>query len=155
MTALLWRADSATSFAIGQIYEHANKVVNLVKGLPIGVMTCGAGGIGNRFDRNATQRFETAVGWARMTLIRIGNFDLKNYTMEAVNLRVHEFFSEKVKEADLKSFFMLRVCGYSAGRPLPEVWQVAFLDGGKAVEVPAASSRKAILDCYGTASRSR
>jgi hypothetical protein len=28
-------------------YEHGNKIVNLVKGYPIGVMTCGSGGIGN------------------------------------------------------------------------------------------------------------
>jgi ATP-dependent protease HslVU (ClpYQ) peptidase subunit len=40
-------ADSATTFAIGQIYENANKIVNLIKGLPIGVMTCGSGGAGN------------------------------------------------------------------------------------------------------------
>jgi 20S proteasome alpha/beta subunit len=38
-------ADSATTFIKpngepGQIYQNANKVVNLVKGLPIGVMTC-------------------------------------------------------------------------------------------------------------------
>src|SRR5260370_28682230 len=45
-------SDSATTFYTsdgkpGQIYEHANKMVNLVKGLPIGVMTSGSGGIGN------------------------------------------------------------------------------------------------------------
>jgi hypothetical protein len=28
----------------GQIYEQAIKIVNLVKGLPVGVMTCGSGG---------------------------------------------------------------------------------------------------------------
>jgi ATP-dependent protease HslVU (ClpYQ) peptidase subunit len=44
---IVMAADSAISFANGQVYEHANKIVNLVKGLPIGVMTCGAGGIGN------------------------------------------------------------------------------------------------------------
>ena len=49
---IVMAADSATTFfkstgEAGQIYEHANKIVNLVKGLPIGVMTCGSGGIGN------------------------------------------------------------------------------------------------------------
>ena len=40
-------ADSASSFASGLIYHHAQKIVNLQKGLPIGAMVTGAGGIGN------------------------------------------------------------------------------------------------------------
>jgi hypothetical protein len=45
-------SDSAVSFfdANGspiKIYSHANKVFNLVKGLPIGVMFWGVGGIGS------------------------------------------------------------------------------------------------------------
>ena len=45
---IVMAADSATTFTLadgkpGQIYEHAIKIVNLVKGLPIGVMTCGSG----------------------------------------------------------------------------------------------------------------
>jgi hypothetical protein len=130
---IVMAADSATSFAIGQVYEHANKIVNLVKGLPIGVMTCGAGGIGNAsiatLLKDLRQRLagedETHEDW---------KIDPKSYTLESVNSRVHEFFSEKVREADAKSWFMLRVCGYSSGRPLPEVWHVAFLDDGKSVD---------------------
>src|SRR5438105_10995028 len=92
-------ADSATTFAIGQIYEHANKIVNLVKGLPIGVMTCGAGGIGNAsiatLLKDLRERLagnnESHTDW---------KLETKNYTMEFVNTRVNEFFSEKAKEAD-------------------------------------------------------
>jgi len=40
-------ADSALTFQSGQVYHHANKIVNLRKGLPIGVMSTGYGGIGN------------------------------------------------------------------------------------------------------------
>jgi hypothetical protein len=40
-------ADSASSFASGMVYRHADKIVNLRQGLPIGVMVTGAGGIGN------------------------------------------------------------------------------------------------------------
>src|SRR6266852_8824665 len=87
-------ADSATSFAVGQIYEHANKIVNLVKGLPIGVMTCGSGGIGNAsivtLLKDLRERLsgedETHADW---------KLDLRNYTMEFVTSRVHQFFGEK------------------------------------------------------------
>ena len=38
---IIMGADSATTFGIGQIYLTADKMVNLVKGLPIGVMSTG------------------------------------------------------------------------------------------------------------------
>ena len=49
--------------------------------------------------------------------------------MEFVSLRVNQFFSEKAKEADFKHYLLLRVCGYSSGHLLPEVWQVEFNEG--------------------------
>jgi hypothetical protein len=55
--------------------------------------------------------------------------DPKDYTMEFVSLRVNQFFSEKAKEADFKHYLLLRVCGYSSGHLLPEVWQVGFNEG--------------------------
>jgi hypothetical protein len=83
-------SDSATTFydpdgKPGQIYEHANKIVNLVKGLPIGVMTCGSGGIGNAsiatLLKDLRQRLagddETDAHW---------KLDPKDYTMEFVSL---------------------------------------------------------------------
>jgi ATP-dependent protease HslVU (ClpYQ) peptidase subunit len=39
-------ADSASSFASGMVYQHADKIANLRHGLPIGAMVTGAGGIG-------------------------------------------------------------------------------------------------------------
>jgi ATP-dependent protease HslVU (ClpYQ) peptidase subunit len=40
-------SDSASTFTNTQVYDHAEKIVNLVKGLPIGVMSTGDGGIGS------------------------------------------------------------------------------------------------------------
>jgi hypothetical protein len=130
---IVMASDSATTFYTqdgkpGQIYEHANKIVNLVKGLPISVMTCGSGGIGNAsiatLLKDLRQRLagvdEAFADW---------KLDSKNYTMEFVSSRVHQFFSEKANEADFKYFLLLRVCGYSSGHLLPEVWQVGFNEG--------------------------
>ena len=127
-------ADSASTFAIGQIYEHAIKIVNLVKGWPIGVMTCGAGGIGNAsiatllkdLRRRLSGEDDAHADW---------KLDQNSYTMEQVTKRVDEFFVEKAREADFKFFLLLRICGYSAGRLLPEVWQVALLDEGRHLDL--------------------
>jgi len=68
-------ADSASSFASGMIYNHAQEIVNLRRGLPIGAMMTGAGGIGNDGSRTRSpctsisgeancQRFRPSnVGW--------------------------------------------------------------------------------------------
>jgi hypothetical protein len=131
---IVMAADSATTFykkdgQPGQIYEHANKIVNLVKGLPIGVMTCGAGGIGNAsiatLLKDLRERFSGTdkdhSDW---------KLDPTLYTMQDIAARVHAFFAERASEADFKYFLLLRICGYSATRPLPEVWQI-WHDRGK------------------------
>jgi hypothetical protein len=127
---IVMAADSATTFfrdtgEAFQSYDHANKVVNLVKGLPIGVMTCGGGGVGNA-------SVDTLLKDLRAVLTANGAqaIDPNRYTMEAIATIVHGFFSEKVTASDFKGFLLLRICGYSSGRPLPEVWQVHF-SGGK------------------------
>src|SRR5581483_6120587 len=91
---IVMAADSNTTFfkdtgEVFQIYEHANKIVNPVKGLPIGVMTCGSGGIGNA-------SIDTLLKDLRARLSTCGELPLDpaSYTMEAVTHRVREFFSE-------------------------------------------------------------
>lgn len=126
-------ADSATTFykptgAAGQIYEHATKIMNLVKGLPIGVMTCGSGGIGNASTDTLLKDLRLHLGGTGE-----GGLNRENYTMESVTTLVQQFFQEKARAADFNAFLILHICGYSSGQPLPEVWQVTF-DGGTFVD---------------------
>jgi hypothetical protein len=122
-------SDSAVSFPNGQIYQHENKIVNLIKGLPIGVMTCGASAVGSAsivtLLKDLRQRLsgedEAHPDW---------KIDHKNYTIEFISSRVLSFFEEKIQEVGAQRFSLFRICGYSAGHPLSEVWQVAFLDDG-------------------------
>jgi len=41
---IVMASDSASTFTNSQVYQHAEKIVNLVKRLPIGVMVTGDGG---------------------------------------------------------------------------------------------------------------
>ncbi|MFC7695104.1 hypothetical protein ACFQY5_41565 [Paeniroseomonas aquatica] len=51
--------------------------------------------------------------------------DRSTYTMQQVAERVREFlFDEKSAASGHQTWMQLRLCGYSAGRPLPEVWEV-------------------------------
>ena len=78
-------ADSASSFASGMVYQHADKIVNLRQGLPLGAMVTGAGGIGNesmdtllkdlrrRFNGEDEARRDWVLDPARYTLGQVAN----------------------------------------------------------------------------------
>ncbi len=120
-------ADSASSFASGMIYHHAQKIVNLSKGLPIGAMVTGAGGIGNEsidtLLKDLRRRFTGSdadhLDW---------KLDPDRYTVEQVSVRVRQFlFEEKSKARGVNVWTKVRLCGYSAGRSLAEVWEIQLM----------------------------
>lgn len=119
---LVMASDSASTFGIGQIYLHADKIVNLVKGLPIGAMVTGSGQIGN-------ESITTLLKDLRARFEGFGEKDWKlnpkSYTVQEVAKRVREFlFEEKTNSGQTEAWMQIRVCGYSAGRPLSEVWEI-------------------------------
>ncbi|MBP0495785.1 hypothetical protein [Roseomonas indoligenes] len=127
-------ADSAGTMASGQVYGHANKITNLYEGLPIGAMSTGAGGIGN-------ESVETLLKDLRRRFAGLDpehadwRLDPAAYTLEDVAHRLRTFlFEERVQAGDEDTSLQLRVCGYSAGRPLAEVWEVNIV--GRACPAP-------------------
>ena len=69
--------------------------------------------------------------------------------MEFVSSRVQQFFSDKAKGSGGKDFLLLRVCGYSSGRPLPEVWQVGLAEGESLDPFRAQSEGDFGIQCNG------
>lgn len=117
-------ADSASSYANGMIYNNSRKIVNLREGLPVGAMVTGAGGIGNEsietLLKDLSRRFcgkeKTFPDW---------EIDPTNYTMSGVASKVRRFlFEEKSMAHGATTWTKLRLCGYSAGKPLAEVWEI-------------------------------
>lgn len=125
-------ADSATTFsddkgAPVKIYNNANKVFNLVKGLSIGSLTWGAGGIGaasiSTISKDLRRRFAgddpNHADW---------KLDPGKYTIELAAQKAREFIFEELYKGEYgdkppeKYFLGYKVCGYSAGAPLPELW---------------------------------
>jgi hypothetical protein len=124
-------ADSAASFFVPgaatpvKIYNHANKIFNLVKVWPVGALVYGAGGIG-------TASVETLSKDLRRRLANPNDTDYgldeNSYTIEDVAIKARKFLFE---ECYLKAYptppadFLMgyRVCGYSANAALSEVWE--------------------------------
>lgn len=131
---IVMAADSAVTFCFpdgrpGQIYEHANKIVNLVKGLPIGVMTCGAGNVGNASIATLLKDLRRELSTSAASQDGAYRLDPNSYTMEDVAKLVHGFFTKTIAECSSTNSFLLRICGYSSGRPLPEIWETSFMNG--------------------------
>jgi hypothetical protein len=125
---IVMAADSVTTFYTAdgrpaQIYEHTDKIVNLVKGLPVGVMTCGAGGVGNASIATLLKDLRNRLAGAEDAQAD-WKFNKDSYTMGDLATLVYRFFSERAKEVDFKGHLNLRICGYSARRPLPEAWDI-------------------------------
>ena len=127
-------ADSAVSFfdpATGnplKIYSHANKVFNLVKGLPIGVMVWGVGGIGSASIATITKDLRKRLAGEDKN--HLGWKLPDSFTMEFVAQRFREYFFEERFKSEYqlqapKSYFLgCKICGYSTDAGLPEVWDV-------------------------------
>ncbi|NEX61797.1 ubiquitin-activating E1 family protein [Noviherbaspirillum galbum] len=117
-------ADSASSFASGMVYNNSHKIINIYEGLPVGVMVTGAGGIGSEsihtLLKDLRLRFSNKDGMHEMWQL-----DTTLYTIESIGARLRQFlFEEKSVPHGATTWTKLRLCGYSAGRPIAEVWEV-------------------------------
>jgi hypothetical protein len=122
---IVMAADSAGTMASGQVYAHANKITNLCEDVPVGAMSTGAGGIGNEsvetMLKDLKRRFDGRDPARPDWLL-----DRASYTMQEVAGQLRSFlFEEKAALCPDPTNLQLRICGYSAGRPLAEVWEVS------------------------------
>jgi hypothetical protein len=149
---LVLAADSASTIIgyteegdptnVVNVYNNANKIANLRKGLPIGVVTWGAGSIGpasiSTLMKDLRRRFAgddpEHEDW---------RLDPQAYTIEAVATRLREFaydetyvptFGEWPRER--QPFLGFLVGGYGAGESLADEYQVLIVNGECGPPVP-------------------
>ncbi len=115
------------------VYNNANKIFNLLKGLPIGAATWGIGAIGESsmgtLMKDLRQRFSgedvSHPGW---------KLDPKRYAIEDVAERLREFVFEEhyvpaFRDWPEKPQLGFYITGYSPGVPLAEEYQIDIVQG--------------------------
>ena len=122
--------NPAASGTVGvfNIYNNANKVFNLRKGLPIGAVTWGAGSIGQASTSTIlkdlrkvfTEGDEQHPEW---------KLDKDTYTIDDVAKRLKEFvydglYAPQFKDAPQKPDLGFIVGGYSANAPMADEFQI-------------------------------
>jgi hypothetical protein len=131
-------ADSAQTLADQQggvvnVYNHANKISNIRKGLPVGFISWGVGSIGNAsivtvakdLRRRLSGQDPEHPDW---------NLDPGAYTLKDVVERTREYVYDELYipafgEWETKPDLGFIVAGYSAGAALGEVYQVVVQNG--------------------------
>jgi len=134
-------ADSASTLigktsggnAVMNIYNNANKIFNLRKGLPIGAITWGSGSVG-------TASISTLMKDLRRRLtdnegpFKKWRIDSSSYTIGAVADRLREFIFDEFyipafKDWDEKPRLGFIVAGYSSGAGMAEECQIDIANG--------------------------
>ena len=130
-------ADSAstimaqTPHGVGviNIYDKANKIFNLRKGLPIGAITWGSGSIGHASISTLVKDFRKLI-----TLDEEWKIEINNYTIEDVANKFKKFIFDINYVNEFQSWkdkpnlgFM--IVGYSSGETLAEEWKIDILNG--------------------------
>lgn len=126
-------ADSASTMmvqgGVGNVYFNAEKVFNLVKGLPVGVVVAGLGGLAGRsvtsLSRDLRARIKARTHPDYM-------LDRDGYTVEDLAKMLRRFFYEEHYRAEFaalpaetaKPAMSLLIAGYSAGAAMSEVWAI-------------------------------
>lgn len=123
-------ADSASTMInngnqIVNVYDNANKIFNLYKGLPIGAATWNLGSIGQASISMLSKEFRSRIS-------AVGSpdaIDPNNYTIAEVAQRFRDFiFDEKYNvhfaDPNNKPSLGLWLCGYSANTAMPELYGI-------------------------------
>jgi len=106
----------------GHLYTNADKNIQLVKGLPIGVLISGDGALGTRALTSVMQDFSIRASLRGNSCF----IDKDSYSLEEVCLKLQTF----VLEASMACLSPIRsaliLSGYSAHADLPETWSIRF-----------------------------
>ncbi|HEX7941949.1 MAG TPA: hypothetical protein VF488_09075, partial [Gemmatimonadaceae bacterium] len=132
-------ADSATTLLSesgypDDVYFNAEKVFNLVKGMPLGVVTYGLGGLDGRSVTSLAKELRSRLSGSDPAW----RLDRTNYTVEQASKLLRDFFYKefygrefpvRVKDKSGKDVEQYEpmgfiVAGFSADARHPEVWRV-------------------------------
>jgi hypothetical protein len=134
-STLIVRQPNGT-IGVGNVYNNANKIFNLCRGLPLGIVIFGAGGIGEHSMGNLVKNLRTLLKEAKE-----GDdyyLDSKKYTVEDVANKVKKYiYDEKYKPFyetwEQKPNLGLFLTGYSSDSNFPEIYEITITEGSCSV----------------------
>ncbi len=141
---LVLAADSAStlmgpgvaggSSEVINVYNTANKVFNLKKGLPIGAVTWGSGSIGpasiSTLAKDLRERFSGTDADHKDWELKPDSYSVRNVAGRVREFMYEERYLQEFGEADYKPSLSFLVGGYSSEGHLAEEYHVDIQEGG-------------------------
>lgn len=134
---LVLAADSASSLmgqtpdgqpAVINVYNNANKIFNVVKGLPLGAITWGMGSIGNNsiaaLIKDLRQRLTTSQDG-----FHPNDFEVRDVAERVKRFIFDEHYEPTFREWPAKPDLGFIVAGYSTGKMFAEEYQFTMVNG--------------------------
>lgn len=138
---LVLATDSASTIMVGRgpqdtahrVYDNANKITNLRKGLPVGLMSWGAGSIGQASVSTLAKDLRKRLS-GRDPHHRDWQIDPRNYTIEDVAGKARDFlYSERYRREypgrGGKPTLGIVIGGYSTAGDFAEEWRIDIQSG--------------------------
>ncbi len=144
--------DANGQTSVVNIYNHANKICNLYKGLPIGLMTWGAGSIGPSSIGTIAKDLRRAFQIDDRNGLPPKRLDPREYTIKGVAEAVRDFFEVRYRAepaGTTHGTLGLLVGGYSASDGSPEEYLLHFNDGVCASPTLLRPARETGVGCWG------
>jgi hypothetical protein len=153
-STLFGQSPTGEPTGVVNVYNHANKVFNLKKGLPVGAITWGSGSIGTASISTLAKDFRARLSDQANEEWRVGE---ESYTVAEIAERLRRFMFEEhyvAATADWptdqpKPDLGFVVAGYSAGAEMPEEHQVLILDGEAPPPLPLRQAEESGLSWNG------
>lgn len=126
--------DDAGNQLVSNIYNNANKVFNLVKGSPIGLITWGAGSIGTASISTLIKDLRREFSNADDKTINDYIIDPQSYTIKEVADKVRTFmflrnYQPTFKDWKSKPALGFIVAGYGSKEAMAEEYQIDIING--------------------------
>ena len=121
--------DESGNLVVINIYEKANKIFNLKKGFPIGVISWGSGSIGQASISSLAKDFRTLLDKSDKY-----KFNPDNYTIEEIAKNFKDFiynenYVKEFKDWKEKPALGFMIVGYSSNQPMAEEWKIDIRGG--------------------------
>lgn len=122
-------------FGVINVYENANKIFNLHKELPVGIITWGSGSIGKASLATLIKDFRKMIMGKDPDYQKWG-IDIESYNIENISKKFKEFiydehYKKAFKDSEQKPTIGFLVAGYSSGERMAEEWRLEINSKGE------------------------
>jgi hypothetical protein len=127
-STIMGRDESGNLYVIN-IYEKANKIFNLKKGLPVGTISWGSGSIGQASISTLAKDFRYLLEKSDKYKINPENYTIEEIAKKFKNFIYTENYVKEFKDWKEKPALGFMIVGYSSNQPMAEEWKIDIRKG--------------------------